>query len=411
MRPLIDLDLNLLVVFRLLLQERSVTKAAKKLNVTAPTVSKALARLRDWFDDPLFLRTQRGLEPTNLSLTLEEELKEWFQLSGNIASLCGNAIPAGAAFRLVLESPFYISFLNDLPMVIYETYRKSTIRIMNWDHHSLNDIINGDADLGFCARETHPSSLARVNRLPYYIDHEVLFEDRPMVFLRKDHPLLARTWNLDNFLAYPHVSVVWEASDAWALDSLLDDEGLSRQVPIRVSSFEQALHIAAQSDHELIAVVPSYCASYARQHHDNLISLPLPLDEDLYRQLDIAFILLWHKAQQPQHQGAVAARRDQTALPPAYRDHWRGLTLASTSQGQKNGYKHRNGQGGVMDDESRDMAVMVALYAGLGTGLAAAGGGGGHTAVEPGSSSRRFSGFALGDERGRSALGAAGRAA
>ncbi|KHE12891.1 transcriptional regulator, partial [Aeromonas hydrophila] len=148
----------------------------------------ALARLRDWFDDPLFLRTQRGLEPTNLSLTLEEELKEWFQLSGNIASLCGNAIPAGAAFRLVLESPFYISFLNDLPMVIYETYRKSTIRIMNWDHHSLNDIINGDADLGFCARETHPSSLARINRLPYYIDHEVLFEDRPMVFLRKDHP-------------------------------------------------------------------------------------------------------------------------------------------------------------------------------------------------------------------------------
>lgn len=89
--------------------------------------------------------------------------------------------------------------------------------------------------------------------------------------------------------------MVWEASDARALDSLLDDEGLSRQVPIRVSSFEQALHIAAQSDHELIAVVPSYCASYARQHHNNLISLPLPLDEALYRQLDIAFILLWHK--------------------------------------------------------------------------------------------------------------------
>ena len=64
-----------------------------------------------------------------------------------------------------------------------------------------------------------------------------------------------------------------------------------------------------------------------------------------------------------------------------------------------------------MDDESRDMAVMVALYAGLGTGLAPAGGGGGHTAVEPGSSSRHFSGFAPGDERGCSALGAAGRTA
>ena len=64
-----------------------------------------------------------------------------------------------------------------------------------------------------------------------------------------------------------------------------------------------------------------------------------------------------------------------------------------------------------MDDESRDMAVMVVLYASLGTGLATAGGGGGHIALEPGSPSRRLSGFAPGDERGSAAVGTAGRAA
>lgn len=295
MRNLGELDLNLLVVFKHLMQERSVAGAAKRLCVTPSAVSKALAKLRDWFADPLFVRVRQGLQPTNLSLTLEEELKAWFQLTDSITSLNSEAIPEGARFSLVLESPFYISFLSDLPMTIYEKYPHSVVKMLDWDHHSLNDIVNGDADLGFCARETHGRSRAKVNRLPYYIDHEVLFTDRPVVFLRKDHPLLELKWSLENFLANPQISMVWEASDSWALDDLLEDEGLKREVPIMVASFEQALHIASQSSHELIAVAPSYCAGYAARHHANLIAMPLPLTEALYQQLEIAFILLWHK--------------------------------------------------------------------------------------------------------------------
>lgn len=295
MRTLGELDLNLLVVFKNLMQERSVAGAARKLGVTSSTVSKALAKLRDWFEDPLFVRVRQGLQPTNLSLTLEEELKAWFLLTGRISSLNSDAIPYGARFSLVMESPFYISFLSDLPTIIYEKYPHSVVRMLGWDHSSLNDIVNGDADLGFCARETYARSHARVNQLPYYIDHEVLFTDRPVVFLRKDHPLLGQEWLLENFLACPQISMVWEANDTWALDNLLEDEGLRREVPIMVSSFEQALHIASQSCHELIAVAPSYCAGYAAKHHDNLVAMPLPLSEDLYQQLEIAFILLWHK--------------------------------------------------------------------------------------------------------------------
>ncbi len=265
MRNLGELDLNLLVVFRHLMQERSVAGAAKKLCVTPSAVSKALGKLRDWFGDPLFVRVRQGLQPTNLSLTLAEELKTWFQLTESISTLNREAIPEGARFSLVMESPFGISFLSELPTTIYQKYPHSVVRMLGWDHHSLNDIVNGEADLGFCARETHGRSHARVNRLPYYIDHEVLFCDRPVVFLRKDHPLLGQTWSLTRFLACPQVSVVWEASDSWALDDLLEDEGHRRQVPIMVASFEQALHIAAQKSHELIAVVPSYLRGLCRQ--------------------------------------------------------------------------------------------------------------------------------------------------
>ncbi len=57
-------DLNLLIVFETLMHERSVTRAAEKLFLGQPAISAALARLRDLFDDPLFLRTGRSMEPT-----------------------------------------------------------------------------------------------------------------------------------------------------------------------------------------------------------------------------------------------------------------------------------------------------------------------------------------------------------
>lgn len=309
MRVLADLDLNLLVVLRHLLQERSVAGTAKKMRVTPSTVSKALARLREWFGDPLFVRRKRGLEPTALALALEAELGAWFRLGDRLANASGGAAAEGAVFRLALESPFYVGFLSELPMTIYSQHPGATVRMTNWDHRSLGDIVDGDVDLGFCARETHPRSLSRVSGLPYYIDHEVLFSDRPVAFLRRDHPALAGAWRLADFLACPHIGVTWEASDDWALDSLLAEEGLSRRMPVRVSSFEQALYIAAQPGHELIAIAPSYCAKYALRHHDCLIAAPLPLEERLYRQLEISFVLLWHK--RDNYDGKVAWLRSE----------------------------------------------------------------------------------------------------
>lgn len=295
MRTLSELDLNLLVVFKYLMAERSVAGTAKQLSVTPSTVSKALAKLREWFADPLFVRGRKGLQPTNLALTLEEELTVWFQLTERIAALNSEAIPDGARFNLVMQSPFYNSLLSDLPMTIHGTYPNSVVKMLGWNRNSLDDIVNGDADLGVCVRESYSRSQLKLRNLPYYIDHEVLFCDRPVVFLRKDHPLLLQEWSLEHFLDCPHSSVVLEVLETWGLDLLLEDEGLARRVPVMVSSFEQSLHIASQADNDLIAVAPSYCAGYAAKYHPNLMIMPLPLPEALYQQLELTFILLWHK--------------------------------------------------------------------------------------------------------------------
>lgn len=61
-------DLNLLKVFEALMTEGNVTRAARKLSLTQPTVSNALRRLRETFDDPLFVRSGAGVNPTRRAI-------------------------------------------------------------------------------------------------------------------------------------------------------------------------------------------------------------------------------------------------------------------------------------------------------------------------------------------------------
>ncbi|GAB7533254.1 hypothetical protein PS3A_56700 [Pseudomonas sp. 3A(2025)] len=70
MRDIRSLDLNLLKALDALLDEGSVTRAAKRLSITQPAVSGMLTRLRESFDDPLFVRAQRGITPTPRALAL-----------------------------------------------------------------------------------------------------------------------------------------------------------------------------------------------------------------------------------------------------------------------------------------------------------------------------------------------------
>lgn len=76
MKSLQTLDLNLLKAFSVLMDERNVSKAAERLAITQPAMSGVLTRLRDSFDEPLFVRVQRGVVPTNRALELAPQVKK-----------------------------------------------------------------------------------------------------------------------------------------------------------------------------------------------------------------------------------------------------------------------------------------------------------------------------------------------
>ncbi|KFI10757.1 transcriptional regulator [Vibrio sp. B183] len=289
------LDLNLLFTLQLLLQELSVSRAAKKLNVTPSTVSKSLGKLRDWFDDPLFVKTPTGLAPTPLPLSMEQDLNDWLQISAQIAERRTQESTKGIQFHLAIESPLLLTLLGELLQQIHERYPQAKVKTSNWDYDSLEAIIRGDADIGFTGRESHPRSNESLDLLPYFVDYEVLFTDLPKVYLRDDHPALKQEWNLDTFLRYTHINILWEKSETWALDNVLAEQGLSRTSTLTMASFEQSLFMAAQAGHEYITTAPNYCEHYVKQLHSNLISLPIPVEDEFKQKLMIPFTLIWHK--------------------------------------------------------------------------------------------------------------------
>lgn len=294
-KSLARLDLNLLLTLQLLLQELSVTKTAKKLNVTPSTVSKSLAKLRDWFDDPLFVNTPQGLKPTTLASSMEESLSDWLQIGSQIVSRRGDEAPTGVRFNLGVESPLSLMMIDELTSRIHKTYPDSKVKFNNWDYDSIDAITRGEVDIGFTGRESHPRSKESLDLLPYFINFEVLFTDLPMVYVRKDHPVLDQEWNLATFLSYPHINVVWERTESWALDEILIEQGLTRNVNLTMASFEQALYVAEKPEHEMITTAPRYCQSYCQQLHPNLVALPIPLEDDQQEKLKIPFTMIWHK--------------------------------------------------------------------------------------------------------------------
>lgn len=142
-KPISSLDLNLLLCLQLLLQERSVTKAAKRMNVTPSAVSKSLAKLRDWFDDPLFVKTPLGLLPTPLTVSLEQDLADWMQIGNQIVDKFHHSSPGGLKFVLAAETPLMLIRFNTLLEQVNERYPQATVKLRQWDYDSLDAITRG----------------------------------------------------------------------------------------------------------------------------------------------------------------------------------------------------------------------------------------------------------------------------
>jgi DNA-binding transcriptional LysR family regulator len=256
-------DFNLLKALDALLDERSVTAAADRLSLTQPAVSGILIRLREHFDDPLFVRAQRGMVPTSRALALAGPVK---QLLAEVESMLRpqGFEPATARLTLTIAATDYALRAVMVPFLSALRQQAPGIRVsvVPVDDSLPVQLERGDVDLALITPDTSASGLHT----------QFLFEERYVCVLRAGHPAARAALTLDQFCALDHALVSYSGSPfAGATDKALATMGRERRVTLSVTSFLVLQDFLRVSD--LIAVVPEKLAKVT----DGLAVLEAPL--------------------------------------------------------------------------------------------------------------------------------------
>jgi DNA-binding transcriptional LysR family regulator len=266
------IDLNLLVVFDTVFSEGSITAASRKLNLSQPAVSHALARLRDAIGAPLFERQGRGIAPTPLARSIAGPVREALGALERTFGQAAGFEPTTAErhFRIGLREALEPSVLPALSQSVCAAGLRLSLASARHDRPRLEaDLAAGELDVALDVL------LPAADRVP----HERVLTDRLVVIARKDHPRLRRMkrngWNLDAYLELEHVQVSSRRRGPSLEDVALQALGKSRRIRLRCQSHAAACRAAAGTD--LVATLPETYARHVLEHGTNQV-VGLPLD-------------------------------------------------------------------------------------------------------------------------------------
>ncbi|MFT4794481.1 MAG: DNA-binding transcriptional LysR family regulator [Paracoccaceae bacterium] len=256
-------DLNLLTVFEAIFSQGGVTRAAEALNLSQPTVSHALARLRDKMGDPLFVRRGQQLEPTPAARQMIGPIREALQtIDTTIAGL--GAFDPGAArtHMLIGMHPLLDGAL--FPALAAGAMTKApgiALASARYDRRHLEAELTSGALA--CALDVFLPLTARIMRKRV--------RRAPLVVLaRVGHAALVGGLTLDGYLAAGHILVSTRRRGGGPEDVALARLGLARHVAARCQQATSALALAAQSD--LMFTTPTGGGA------PGLIAAPLPYE-------------------------------------------------------------------------------------------------------------------------------------
>lgn len=281
------LDLNLLVTLDVLLAEHNVTRAARRLNLSQPSISVQLGKLRDILGDPLLLPGPRGMRPTARADALREPLRLALEVLARAVSPASAFDPANAGntWRVAAtdygESTIILPALNGLRSAAPGT-RLAVLELM--PPLIAKQAEQGEIDLAFHTSEGAPPGMRR----------RILFTERYVLAGRTGHPRLKKPPTAAEFCELEQVIVSPDGGGFCGItDKVLAHAGLSRRVVLSVPHFLYILAVLASTD--LVAMLP------ARLLRDTsaLQIVAAPIDVPGYE-----MAMLWHERshRDPAHQ-------------------------------------------------------------------------------------------------------------
>jgi len=247
-----NVDLNLLVALDALLAERSVSRAAARLHLSQPATSAVLARLRELFDDPLLMRSARGMLPTPRALELLGPVKQVLHEIDAIVQPRTAFDPANAEHTFTLSASDYVEYALLPALVDYLEHQAPRVRlaVRPLDLQSVaGQMETGEVDLCITGLRNAPPGL-----------HErALYAERIVSVVRRNHPRVGAQLTLDTFCSLEHIMVSVRGSGFSArIDEALAALGRTRHARLAVPHFLLVPEIVARSD--MISALPERLA-------------------------------------------------------------------------------------------------------------------------------------------------------
>jgi DNA-binding transcriptional LysR family regulator len=271
-------DLNLLVVFETVLAEGHVGRAAARLNLTPSAVSHGLGRLRRLMNDPLFLRTPRGVVPTVRAMALAEPVAEILDRTRRVLASAAPFDPGTSTRRFVIGAPDGASgvFLPGLLGVLARTAPAINIGlrqvlpspVLSSDRAWLGVLAELEArEMDIAVIPAEPGAARFHARLVYAEDF--------VIGVRAGHPF-SREPTLERFCDLRHLVVSLTGDPRGFVDTALAERALKRRVMLTVPNFAMALAILGDSD--LAGALPRrFLAMHGPRFGVVAVEPPLPL--------------------------------------------------------------------------------------------------------------------------------------
>jgi DNA-binding transcriptional LysR family regulator len=249
-----ELDLNLLRVLVAIHEKRSVSAAAIQLERSQPSVSSALAKLRAFFADPLFVRSGNTMQPTPRAIEIMGPVRE-------VLSRIGMEIVAAPSFDPARSQQPIVLALSDvgevvfLPAILQELRRTAPATSLRSVSLPAEDVASGleagtiDLALGY---------FPNLKQHNFFL--QTLFSDSFTCLIRADHPVRSARLSQKQFLQLDHAVVRAESRTEEVIERFLARKRLQRRITLTTPHFASVPPIVEQSD--LVVTVPVPLARY-----------------------------------------------------------------------------------------------------------------------------------------------------
>lgn len=281
MDNLAAVDLNLLVAFDAIMAERNVTRAGARIGRTQPAMSAALSRLRQLFQDELFVRSPSGLEPTPRALDLAEPVAKSLRHAQEALAFSGVFDPgsSSASFRLGLSEHPAFMLLPKLLAAMRASAPNVSIDVRGFvAREKAVDMLDAgeiDAAVGVPAL-----SSPRILFLP-------LFEEDFVTIARAGHPAIAGRLDFETFLKLDHLLVSPEGDRYGHVDRKLSELGHRRRLGLTLPQMYAAPAVVAETD--LLATLMRGVVAGSESR------MQLSIHEPPIELAKVPFVLSWHR--------------------------------------------------------------------------------------------------------------------